>query len=183
MNKLQDVRVRMLHIISTNKVKEFHPYCQPKVFNHLADIHIKKIYFTDFYLTTTHIYMNDKEQLLRSQTDESLKDWRIKQKSALELLQIVGDLRFDKSIELVLFRRPIYDARPSEVINNLGHAISYISGPITIDDCLDLAKAIDQVKNVGGVHRHHLAHMPQVHFDPLDHGTLFHRCEEVVVFT
>ena len=92
--------------------------------------------------------MNDKELLLRSQTDESLKDWRIKEKSALELLQIVGDLRFDKSVELVLFRRPIYDARPSEVINNLGHAISYISGPITISDCLNIAKAIDQVENI-----------------------------------
>ncbi len=92
--------------------------------------------------------MNDKELLLRTQTDESLKDWRIKEKLALELLRIVGDLRFDNSIELVLFRRPIYDARPSEVINNLGHAISYISGPISIEDCLDIAKAIDQVENI-----------------------------------
>ena len=61
--------------------------------------------------------MSDKNTMLRSNADTSLRDWHKKEKTALELLQIVGDLRFDRSIELILFRRDIYDARPSEVLN------------------------------------------------------------------
>ena len=48
--------------------------------------------------------MNNDNLLLRSITDSSLNRWREKEKTALELLQIVGELRFDKSIELVLFQ-------------------------------------------------------------------------------
>ena len=49
--------------------------------------------------------------------NKSLKQWREKEKTALELLTIVGELRFDRAIELILFRQDIYDARPSELIN------------------------------------------------------------------
>lgn len=92
--------------------------------------------------------MNEKELLLRNQTDEALSNWHIKEKSALELLQIVGELRFDKSIELLIFRRPIYDSRPSEVINNLQHAKNYIDQEISIGDCLEIAKTISGTAEV-----------------------------------
>ena len=69
--------------------------------------------------------MNNDNLLLRSITDSSLNRWREKEKTALELLQIVGELRFDKSIELVLFRRDIYDARPSEVLHDHLHSKNY----------------------------------------------------------
>ena len=77
--------------------------------------------------------------------DSSLKTWREKEKSALELLQIVGELRFDKSVELILFRRNIYDARPSEVINDHLYAKNYVNQPITIEMSLSLAQIIQQL--------------------------------------
>ena len=43
-----------------------------------------------------------------AQTDLALKDWREKEKSALELSKLVGDLRFDRSIELVIFRKDLH---------------------------------------------------------------------------
>ena len=86
--------------------------------------------------------MNEKELLIRSQNDTSLKKWREKEMIALELLQIVGELRFDRSIELVLFRRDIYDARPSEVLNDHLFAKNYVNKPISIQASLSLARTI-----------------------------------------
>jgi glyceraldehyde 3-phosphate dehydrogenase len=54
------------------------------------------------------------ELSLRIQSDVSLENWREKEKKALELLRIAGELRFDRSIELIIFRNDVYDARPSE---------------------------------------------------------------------
>ena len=36
-------------------------------------------------------------------TELALQQWREKEKKALELSKIVGELRFDRSIELLLF--------------------------------------------------------------------------------
>lgn len=92
--------------------------------------------------------MNEKELLIRSQNEDSLKKWREKEMVALELLQIVGELRFDKSIELILFRRDIYDARPSEVLNDHLFAKNYVNKPISIHTSLALAKAIAAIPNL-----------------------------------
>lgn len=74
--------------------------------------------------------------------NKSLKQWREKEKTALELLTIVGELRFDSAIELVLFRQDIYDARPSELINAHHFALNYTDRPLSVDMSLALAKAI-----------------------------------------
>jgi glyceraldehyde 3-phosphate dehydrogenase len=74
--------------------------------------------------------------------DTTLDAWREQEKTTLELMQVVGELRFDKSIELVLFRRNIYDARPSEVINNHLFAKNYATQPISVYISLQIARAI-----------------------------------------
>jgi len=72
----------------------------------------------------------------------TLSDWRETEKTALELLQIVGELRFDHSVDLILFRRKIYDSRPSEVINNHLYGKNYVKQPISVYTSLELAKGI-----------------------------------------
>jgi len=72
----------------------------------------------------------------------TLSDWRETEKAALELLQIVGELRFDHSVELILFRRKIYDSRPSEVINNHLYGKNYVKQSISVYTSLELAKGI-----------------------------------------
>ncbi len=72
----------------------------------------------------------------------ALSDWREMEKAALELLQIVGELRFDHSIELLLFRRRIYDSRPSEVLNNHLYGKNYVKQPISVYTSLELAQGI-----------------------------------------
>ncbi len=92
--------------------------------------------------------MNNNELLIRDQSNNSLKSWREEEKTALELLQIVGDLRFDKSVELVIFRRNIYDARPSEVLNDHKFATNYIKKPISVENSLKLCKAIAEIEDL-----------------------------------
>ncbi len=89
--------------------------------------------------------MKEKELLIRSQNESFLSEWREKEKTALELLQIVGELRFDRSIELVFFRRDIYDARPSELIEIHSIGKNYIDKPITIETSLSIAHAIANI--------------------------------------
>jgi glyceraldehyde 3-phosphate dehydrogenase len=82
------------------------------------------------------------EVLMQQEVNSSLKKWREKEKKALELLQVVGELRFDKAVELVLFRKDLYDSRPSQVINDHLYAKNYVNKPISIEMSLSLAKVI-----------------------------------------
>ena len=82
---------------------------------------------------------------LQKRTESALHDWREKEKTALDLLHIVGDLRFDKSIELVFFRKDIYDTRPSELISLHEIAKNYHDEPIPVDLSLKIAQAIDSI--------------------------------------
>ena len=79
---------------------------------------------------------------LETQFESHLSTWREDEKAALELLKIVGDLRFDRSIEVILFRRDIYDSRPTEVMNDHLFAKNYSKQPITIQMSVKIAKAI-----------------------------------------
>ncbi|QTE22485.1 glyceraldehyde-3-phosphate dehydrogenase [Polaribacter cellanae] len=66
-------------------------------------------------------------------------------RATVQFINIVNDLWYDKSIELVLFRNPLVDKRASEVLNLIDYAREFVSKPITILDALDIAKAIQQI--------------------------------------
>ncbi len=76
-------------------------------------------------------------------TEETLKDWRSEEKLALELLKLAGDLRFDKGVELIMFREDVYDTRPSVLIEYHQHAKEYIDQAIPVDLTLKIAKDIN----------------------------------------
>lgn len=82
---------------------------------------------------------------LKTQFESHLSDWREQEKTALELLRVVGALRFDKSVELILFRRNIYDSRASEVLNDHLFAMNYVKQPITVQMSLEIARAIEKL--------------------------------------
>jgi glyceraldehyde 3-phosphate dehydrogenase len=66
-------------------------------------------------------------------------------RATVEFINIVNNLWYDKSIELVLFRNPLVDKRASEVLNLINYAKEFVAKPITINDALDIAKAIQQL--------------------------------------
>ena len=69
--------------------------------------------------------MQEENLLIRQQVNESLEDWRSEEKTALELQKLVGDLRFDNAIELMLFRKPIYNSRPSTLLHDHLFSLHY----------------------------------------------------------
>ncbi len=86
--------------------------------------------------------------LIRNQTDASLQNWREQEKLALELLKIVGELRFDKAIELTVFRRNIYDTSTTTLINNHLYAKRYTDKEIDIALSLVIAKTLANIEDL-----------------------------------
>jgi len=82
---------------------------------------------------------------IRNKVDASLEDWRLQEKTALELLRITGELRFDKSVDLILFRREIYDSRPSTVLNTHKYAQNYSTHVLPVSTTLEIAKIIHEM--------------------------------------
>jgi|TARA_B110000967_G_scaffold209954_1_gene268908 glyceraldehyde 3-phosphate dehydrogenase len=66
-------------------------------------------------------------------------------RATVEFINIVHDLWYNKSIELIMFRNPLVDKRASEVLNLINYAKEFVNKPITILDALSIAKAIQKV--------------------------------------
>lgn len=64
---------------------------------------------------------------------------------AIELINIAGKLWLDKNIELTIFRRNIADARFTEILNNKEFTNKYLETNITIEDFLNITKAIEKL--------------------------------------
>ncbi|MFN8237515.1 MAG: glyceraldehyde-3-phosphate dehydrogenase [Chitinophagales bacterium] len=75
-----------------------------------------------------------------------MSKWIEKEKKALELINIAGKLWLDRNVELVIFRRNIVDARYTEVLNNKEYAKKYLNLPLSIEDFLAIATAIEQLE-------------------------------------
>ena len=66
-------------------------------------------------------------------------------RQTIEFINIVNDLWYDRSIELILFRNPLFNKRTGEVLTLIDYAREFVSKPITIDDALSIAKAIQEL--------------------------------------
>lgn len=63
-------------------------------------------------------------------------------KNTVELIKIVSDLWYDKSIELLIFRNQLIDKNVSEILNLHDYAGEFVSKPLEIATTLKIAKAI-----------------------------------------
>lgn len=77
--------------------------------------------------------------------EEEVSQQALLRRATVEFINIVNDLWYEKSIELVFFRNPLIDKRASEVLNLTNYAKEFVNKPITIQDALSIAKAIQQV--------------------------------------
>ena len=71
-----------------------------------------------------------------------LNDWINQEKAAIDLINVVGKLWFEKSIELVLFRNQLVDRSASEIMNLHLYANNIVKKPITVFETLELASEI-----------------------------------------
>ncbi len=92
--------------------------------------------------------MYSEEAMLQDGRSAELATWREREKTALDLLQIVGELRFDRAIDLTLFRTLIYDCRPSQVIQALEPWPHYSKRPIDVDLILSLAYSVAELEEL-----------------------------------
>jgi glyceraldehyde 3-phosphate dehydrogenase len=74
--------------------------------------------------------------------ESKLNDYVNNEKSAVSLISSIGELMYEKSIELVLFRNPLVDLGISEVLKLHKKAKSIYSVPVDINDTAALAKEI-----------------------------------------
>jgi len=74
--------------------------------------------------------------------DRSLQEWISDEKAAGELVNVLGKLWFDKSIELILLRSQIVDRGPAKILNKHIRASTILNKPVKVQDSLLLAKAI-----------------------------------------
>jgi glyceraldehyde 3-phosphate dehydrogenase len=78
--------------------------------------------------------------------ETELNEWIRDEKAAIELIHILGELWFDKSIELVIFRNQLVDRSASEILQLHNYALNMVGKPITIQDTLLLSKEIIQTE-------------------------------------
>ncbi len=72
----------------------------------------------------------------------ALNNWVNNEKLALELLQITSTLQLEHDIELVLFRRKLFDKSISSILNDHAFVVKYTDLDINPSLTLNLAKAI-----------------------------------------
>lgn len=85
-------------------------------------------------MSTTHLY--EKEVTLQAD----------RRRSGVELIKIISDLWYDKSIELVLFRNHLLDRNVSEVLNLHEYAGEFVGKPISISDSAEIAGVIQSLE-------------------------------------
>jgi glyceraldehyde 3-phosphate dehydrogenase len=80
--------------------------------------------------------------------ESELKNWLGQEHAALEFIGIVGDLWYNKSIELVLFRNQLIDRSASEIMNLHQYAKDIVRKTININDTLTLARELQKLELV-----------------------------------
>ncbi len=65
-----------------------------------------------------------------------------RRRAGVELIKIISDLWYDKSIEMVLFRNQLIDRNVSEIINLHEYAGEFVGKPISVFDSVEIARAI-----------------------------------------
>ncbi|MBI2270874.1 MAG: glyceraldehyde-3-phosphate dehydrogenase [Bacteroidetes bacterium] len=81
--------------------------------------------------------------MIKKSTYESeLGSWIEQEKAAIDLIKAVGDLWFEKSVELIIFRNQLIDRSSSEIMNLHLYAKQMVKQPITIFDTAMLANEL-----------------------------------------
>ena len=74
--------------------------------------------------------------------EAELKDWISQERAAIQLMSIVGNLRFDKAVELIIFRLPLHDSSVSEILSQHDYARKVVGKNISVFDSLEVAVGI-----------------------------------------
>lgn len=65
-----------------------------------------------------------------------------RRRAGVELIKIISDLWYDKSIEMVLFKNQLLDKNVSDIINLHQYAGEFVGKPITVFDSVEIARVV-----------------------------------------
>ena len=65
-----------------------------------------------------------------------------RRKAGVELIKVISDLWYDKSVEMVLFKNQLLDKNVSDIINLHQYAGEFVGKPISIFDSVEIAKVV-----------------------------------------
>jgi len=108
-------------------------YAQKFLRKRLKYILLRKIITTQLNMDFNKVY----EKELSFQAD--------RRKATVEFINIVSDLWYDKSIELVLFRNQLINRNVSDILDLHEYAGEFVGKPISIFDSVEIAKAIKDI--------------------------------------
>lgn len=74
--------------------------------------------------------------------DNELKDWVEQKRAAIDLMNAIGRLMYERSVELVLFRNHLLDTNISEILNLHIYAREVVNRPIDIYTTSELARLL-----------------------------------------
>ncbi len=77
--------------------------------------------------------------------DSSLENWITDEKSGFEFVNLVGQLYYDKSIELIIFRSQLIDRSSSVILKKHSHSLSVIGKALKIQDSVMIARELLQM--------------------------------------
>ncbi|MGB0837140.1 MAG: glyceraldehyde-3-phosphate dehydrogenase [Flavobacteriaceae bacterium] len=78
--------------------------------------------------------------------EKELEQATSQRRAAVELINTINELWYEKSIELVLFRNPLIDKTVSQVLNLMNYSRDFVEKPIDIFGVLQVAKAVQEVR-------------------------------------
>lgn len=65
-------------------------------------------------------------------------------RATVELIKLISDLWYDKTVELILFRNQMIDRNVSEILGLITYAKRFVNKPISIYDVLQIAKVLSR---------------------------------------
>lgn len=83
-----------------------------------------------------------KNGIVSAEFESELNNYVDQEKKAVDLINTMGKLLFERSVELVLFRNQLADQRVSEILKLHKNTQNYTNRPVSIYDTADLAKEL-----------------------------------------
>ncbi len=77
--------------------------------------------------------------------EEELNNWIGREKAAIKLMSIIGTLRFDRAVELIIFRNQLHDCNVGEILAYHEYARKMVNKPISIFDSLEIAEGLTRM--------------------------------------
>ncbi len=78
--------------------------------------------------------------------EAELTNWIDREKAAIKLMSIVGTLRFDRAVELIIFRLKLHDSNVGEVLAHHEYTRKMVRKPITVFESLEIAEGLVKMK-------------------------------------